>query len=223
MTNLKRRLLIGLAPVAGAVLAHDGHHPEPGPAGREPVWKETSPRERIRQNHFPNVRLQVHDGRTVRFYDDLIRDKVVLINFMYLGCGDGTCPITTAALRRVQELLGERVGQDVFIYSITLNPEYDTPEALAAYAKSFEVGPGWLFLTGAPRDIERLRRSLGFYERDPAEDADKTRHVAMVRYGNERRQLWAMTSALVSPEVMVKSIRWVADPAPQRGLVRTGS
>lgn len=211
MANVTRRALLGLAPVAGAVLAHGDHAGEGSSEKKSNTnqWKTVSARERIRERHFPNVPLQAHDGRTVRFYDDLLKGKIVLINFMYLGCSDGTCPLTTAALRRVQELLGERAGRDVFIYSITLNPEYDTPEALAAYAKSFDVGPGWLFLTGAPRDIERLRRSLGFYERDPVEDANKSTHVAMVRYGNEPRKLWAMTSALVSPEVMVKSLKWI--------------
>ncbi|HYE40733.1 MAG TPA: SCO family protein [Ramlibacter sp.] len=205
MTNLRRRALIGLAaPVAGAVLAHGDHDHAP-----QKKWKELPAREQIRQKHFPNVLLKAHDGRVLRFYDDLLRGKIVMINFMYIACGDGTCPLTTVTLRKVQQMLGPRAGRDVFMYSISLNPEYDTQEALAAYAKAFEVGPGWLFLTGAPADIERLRRSLGFYDRDPVADADKTQHVAMVRIGNERRQLWSMASALLSPESMIKSLESV--------------
>lgn len=201
--NLKRRALVGLAPVAGVALAQ---------AAEEKVWRDTPARERIRQRHFPDIPMRTHEGKAVRFYSDLVRGKTVVINFMFIACGDGTCPITTANLSRVQALMQGRIGRDVFMYSITLNPEYDTPEALRAYAKTFHVGPGWLFLNASPADTELLRRKLGFYERNPLEDADKSRHVAMLRYGNEPKQLWAMTSALVAPEVVAKSIQWVAGP-----------
>lgn len=171
-------------------------------------------REALRRRHFPNVVLRTHEGKKVHFYDDVIRDRIVTLNFMYIACGDGTCPITTFNLVKVQKLLGDRVGRDIFMYSITLNPEYDTPEHLAAYAKSFGVGPGWLFLQASEPDTERLRRSLGFYDRNPEIDRRKSSHAAMVRYGNEPRMLWSATQALTNPEVTARVIRWVADPTP---------
>jgi protein SCO1/2 len=81
----------------------------------------------------------------VRFFDDLIKDKVVMINIIYTSCPD-VCPLETARLREVQKNLGDRVGKDVFMYSITVDPQRDTPEVLRKYAEKFDAGPGGLFL-----------------------------------------------------------------------------
>src|SRR5437868_6922185 len=113
-----------------------------------------------RAGYFPNAVLRTHEDKSVLFYDDLIAGNFVTINFMYTGCGD-ICPGMTANLVEVQRLLGERVGRDIFMYSITLQPELDTPEILRGYADTFGVQPGWLFLTGERADIETLRRKLG--------------------------------------------------------------
>ena len=86
-----------------------------------------TPRERLAERSFPNVTLTTHEGKKVKFYDDLMKDKIVIINFMYVKC-EGKCPGTTANLVKVQKLLGDRVGKDIFMYSITLKPEEDTPE-----------------------------------------------------------------------------------------------
>jgi protein SCO1/2 len=193
-TNLARRRLLAL----GATEAPS-------------AWKDVSPRERIRRRHFPNVPLQSHDGQLARFYDDLVKDKIVIINFMYVNCADGSCPVTTHTLAKVQQLLAPRVGQDVFMYSITLDPENDTPQTLQAYAKSHGAGPGWIFLRGSPRDTEVLRRKLGFWDRDPEIDRDKASHAAMIRYGNEPRLTWAMSSSLVPAPVIARAIGWVDD------------
>jgi cytochrome oxidase Cu insertion factor (SCO1/SenC/PrrC family) len=95
------------------------------------------------------------------------------------------------------------------MYSITLDPEHDTVDVLRRHARHHGAGPGWLFLRPEPTDVTMLRRRLGFASRDPAVDARKETHVAMLRYGNEPRQLWAMTSAIIRPESIVKAIRWV--------------
>src|SRR5688572_12899663 len=95
-------------------------------------------------SYFSNSTLTTHEGRKVRFYDDLIRGKLVAFNMMYLGCDD-TCPLTTANLVRVQKLLGKRVGREVFMYSLTLQPEVDRAADLRNYAEKMGVQPGWLF------------------------------------------------------------------------------
>jgi protein SCO1/2 len=153
--------------------------------------------------------LTTHEGKAVRFYDDLIKDKIVTINLIYATCNK-TCPTVTANLAKVQELFGDRVGRDIFMYSITLKPEVDTPEVLRKYAEVHGAGPGWLFLTGEPRDVELLRRKLGFVDPDPVVDADKSSHTGNVRYGNEALQLWAACPGLASPEWIARSISWVA-------------
>src|SRR6185369_11872426 len=98
-------------------------------------------------SYFPDVPLITHREKTVHFYTDLVKDKVVVINFIYTSCPD-ECALETARLAEVQKILGDRVGKDVFMYSISIDPDKDTPKALREYAEKFEAGPGWLFLTG---------------------------------------------------------------------------
>src|SRR5690242_10787973 len=97
--------------------------------------------------YFGNAPLTTQDGKVVHFYDDLLKDKAVVINLIYTHCS-ASCPLETAKLAQVQRLLGDRVGKDIFFYSISIDPERDTPKALKAYAQRFHVKPGWLFLTG---------------------------------------------------------------------------
>lgn len=169
---------------------------------------DISPRERMRERFFPNVELVTHEGRKVRFYDDLIKDKLVTLNFMYARC-TGVCPGITSNLVRVQRMLGDRVGRDVFMYSFTLRPAQDTPQKLAEYARMHKVGRGWLFLTGEPADLELLRRKLGFTNPDPKLDSDVEQHIGNVRYGNEPLQRWGACPGLSKPDFIVESINWV--------------
>ena len=157
---------------------------------------------------FTNVEVKTQDGRTLRFYDDVLKGKIVLINFFFTDC-DAVCPLMTENLARVQELLGDRVGKDIFMVSISLQPERDTPEVLAAYAKTYGVGPGWLFLTGKRDDIELLRHRLGFVDSDPVEDADPEQHIGTVRITNEPMHRWAMSPALVNPPALVRTVKRV--------------
>ncbi len=90
------------------------------------------------QAYFPNTALVTQDGQPVRFFDDLIKDKVVAINFIFTTCTD-SCPLETARLRQVQKLLGDRVGRDVFFYSISIDPETDTPEVLKQSRQKFHT------------------------------------------------------------------------------------
>ena len=161
-----------------------------------------------RAGYFPNVTLRTHEDKGVLFYDDLIAGKVVIINFMYTGCGD-ICPGMTANLVEVQRRLGDRVGRDIFMYSITLSPELDTPDILGEYAETFGVQPGWLFLTGGRDDVELLRRKLGFVDPDPVVDANPTQHIGIVKFGIETLGRWAGCPALANPEQIVRSILWM--------------
>ena len=178
--------------------------------GRVPDAYEVS-RKKTQERHFPNVELTTHEGKKVRFYDDLVKDKIVLINFFYADCV-GICPGITANLKRVQELLGDRVGRDIFMYSITLRPEKDKKEALDHYVKMHKIKPGWTFLTGKPDEIEMLRRKLGFSDTNPELDKDRNNHIGMVRYGNEPRQWWAMCPGRAKPKWIVESIGWMDGP-----------
>jgi protein SCO1 len=204
MAELTRRTwltMMGVAPVAGSLGAWV--------QGRLPRRAEhaMSGRERIRQHHLPNVELVTHTGQHVRFYDNLVKDKKVIVNFMYGNC-TGICSPVTSNLVRVQKLLGDRVGRDMFMYSITLKPEEDSAEDLRQYAEMHGVGAGWLFLTGASADIDRLRRALGFAFADPAEDADTSNHIGMLRYGSEAATRWAACPGMANPEHIMRTILW---------------
>src|SRR5262245_43175607 len=214
MRNINRRSLIamlGATPFAGGLLARA--------STQDSKWDKTSPREMIRARYFPNVVLTTHDGKKVRFYDDLIKDKIVVINFMYADC-EGVCLGITANLGKVQRELGERVGRDIFMYSITLKPEHDTPDVLNKYAQMHRAKPGWLFLTGDPKDIELLRRKLGFTNPDPKLDADVSQHIGNIRYGNEALQQWAACPGQAHASWIVESILWVDWPKAKQPKIQ---
>lgn len=158
-----------------------------------------------------NIPLTTHENKPVRFYDDLVKDKIVLINFMFTNC-EHICLPMTANLVRVQELLGDHVGRDIFMLSITLDSEYDTPEVLKDFAELHRVTAGWFFLTGEYEDIERLRRNLGIYDPDPVIDADKEQHAGLLTFGNERTGRWAALPALMKPEQIVEAVLRITDP-----------
>jgi protein SCO1/2 len=180
-------------------------------------FKDISPRELIQRRHLPNVELVTQDGKKVRFYDDLVKDKRVVIQFMFAQCKD-ICPIITHHLVEVQNILKGRVGSDIFFYSITLSPEEDSPRALKAYAKMHGVGPGWTFLTGKPADILLLRKSLGFFYNNPKEDADRNNHSGNVVVGTEPLMRWAMAQGGAKPEWIATVIQTEVD-APLTGSV----
>jgi len=154
------------------------------------------------EGYFPNVELVNQDGQTVRFYDDLIKDKVVAINFIYTHCGD-TCPMQTANLRQVYKLLADRMGKDIFFYSISIDPENDTPKVLKEYAERFRMGSnsGWSFLTGTQTDTTLLRKKLGLFRED-VEASKLGEHNTSFLLGNERTGQWIKRSAFDEPKVL---------------------
>jgi protein SCO1 len=182
--------IVGAASVAGVVAAADRSiRNRPGP----------------RADYFPNSIVDAHDGRKLRFYDDVIRGKVVAINMMYTACA-GICPGNTANLKRVQQELSDRLGKEVFMYSLTLRPDVDTPQALREYVERYEIPKGWTFLTGKPAEMDVIRRKLGFFNDDPAIDADLNQHTGMLRIGNEKLDRWAMSPALASPTQIARAL-----------------
>ena len=188
MTPVATRLAGLLALVAAGC---SGRPPEPPPTPPNVVAT-------IHEQHLPNIELVTHEGRRVRFYDDLVKGKVVAINFMFATCRNA-CPESTQHLVEVQHALGDRMGRDVTFLSISLDAERDTPEVLRGYAEAHGAGPGWYFLTGKHDDIELLRHKLGAYELDPVIDADRTQHTGLVILGNEPAGRWKAITALGKP------------------------
>jgi protein SCO1 len=173
---------------------------------------------------FPNTELITQDGKTVHFYDDLIKGKIVVIDLMYTTC-QYACPLETARMAQVQKILGDRVGKDIFFYSISIDPEHDTPEVLRAYMEKFHVGPGWTFLTGKKAEITYLSKRLGLYY-DPS--VNKDGHVAYMLIGSEETGQWLRNSAVDNPSFEARLIGDFLDnykhvkPAEQNGSADSG-
>lgn len=157
------------------------------------------------QNYFPNVELLTHHGERVRFYDDLVRDRIVVINFVYTECPD-ICSLSTARLAQVADWLGDRLGTNIHFLSITLDPKNDTSEKLAAYAKAFGERNGWVFLTGAPEDLDLLGYRLG-------ERGDNlNEHRSDLVIGNGTTGEWRRSSPMGSLTTLTREILEM-DPA----------
>ena len=170
----------------------------------------------MRDRYFPNIDLVTSDGEKVRFYDDLLKDKIVILNLMYAKC-DGVCPTTTSNLKAVRKILRREIKHDIFIYSMTVKPEQDSPAALKAYARTHDVDdPQWLFLTGKPDDVDLLRHKLGFADPNPEVDKDKARHSGMLRYGNEPMAIWGTCQGSAEPEWIAQEIGFAVPRAFKR-------
>ena len=167
-------------------------------------------------SHFPNLELITQDGKKVRFYDDLIKGKVVGIDLIYTTC-KYNCPLETARLVQLQKLLGDRMGKDVFFYSISIDPEHDTPEVLKAYAEKYHVGPGWTFLTGRPVDIKLISKKLGLDKLPTGNDPDG--HMPSLLVGNEKTGIWTRNSALDNTKFMALKIQQLIGYGAQADIV----
>ena len=222
MGDLSRRKMLGwtaLAPLAGATTLVAGSSVAraavAAAAGVGAPTRSEQARQRIQRQNLPNVPLLTHEGKQVRFYDDLIKDKIVTLNFFYTRC-DEICPAVTANLVTVQKLLGADVGKKIFMYSFSLKPEEDDVKAISAYREMFHAKPGWTFLTGKPADLEKIRRGIGFSYPDPAIDKDKSQHIGNVRYGNEPLMLWAACPGLGNAPYVAETISWMLRPDTNR-------
>lgn len=172
--------------------AEPAHTPNPNPKTM-PTFD--SPLQAAVKNYFPNAVLQTQDGAQVRFYDDVLKDKVVLINFMFTTC-PGICPPMMANLAKVQPLLSPKVQ----MVSITVDPETDTPVELKKFADMFQVKPGWLLLTGSQANVDAVRHKLGGYS------ADKNAHNAVFLAGNMLTGEWKKLVATAAPKEIAAQV-----------------
>jgi protein SCO1/2 len=154
-------------------------------------------------DYFPNVTLMTQHGEPVRFYDDLLKGKIVAINLIYTTC-QYACPLETARMSQVQKKLGDRMGRDVFFYSITIDPEHDTPAVLKEYGEKFHAGPGWTFLTGRKEDIDLISRKLGLSS--PPDPGNPDGHMPYLLVGNEATGQWMRNSAVDNAGFLARTI-----------------
>jgi protein SCO1/2 len=174
-------------------------------AGPAPAAVAVDP-SRAAKSYMQNPLLLTQDGKAVHFFDDLVAGKTVVINFMLTTCQD-TCPMITANMARVQDLLGDRVGRSVSMISLSVDPGFDRPEQLKKFADNFAVKPGWVFLTGAPTEIDPLLRRLAGYVSDPLD------HSTAVIIGNVAAGTWTKVQGMADPAAIARAV--LAMQAPE--------
>jgi protein SCO1/2 len=169
--------------------------------------------------NIPDVQVTSQEGRKYRFYNDLVKDKIVLINFFYAEC-NGICPRMTSNLLKVQKELGDLVGKTTFIYSVSLKPEQDSPKKLKDYAGMHGIRPGsgWLLLNAKRADMETLRERLGFKDSDPVLDSDIDQHTGILRFGSDTYDHWSGYPLLGKVETIAEMVRQLDPNIPRRPL-----
>jgi protein SCO1/2 len=219
MLDVSRRKMLGvlgMAPLAiGVSEVAEAAGSQLHPVAPTGLTLSEQARRRIQEQHFPDIPLITHEGKQVRFYHDLIKDKIVSLNFFFAKC-DEICPLVMANLTKVQKLLGSQVGRDIFMYSFTLKPDEDTLEVLRHHREIYHAGPGWTFLTAKPDDMEKVRKAIGFTYPEPAIDKDKTQHIGNIRYGNEPLMLWSACPGMTHAKWIAETLEWAIHPETNR-------
>jgi protein SCO1/2 len=162
---------------------------------------------------IPDVVLIDQDGRERRFYSDLLRGKLVLVNAIYTRCA-GTCPMQSSIFSSVQRHLKERMGREVVLLSISLEPLTDRPAKLKEFAERYRAGPGWTFLTGSRENVKTALEAMDLYSAVPEE------HTPICVVGNERTGVWMKLVNLASPYEIVDRIDYVAGLDPRALVAR---
>ena len=175
-------------------------------------------REAKAREYFTDTKLKTQSERTVRFYSDAMKDKVVLINFVFTQCGDA-CPLITAKLVQAKRELGEAFGAEVRFLSISIDPQHDRPADLAKFAKKFDaVHPEWLFLTGEPANVDAVVKKLG------ASTEDIESHSTAIIIGSPRQGKWKKVRPDAPPKAIAEELRQlVAGELEARKLAQAGA
>ena len=198
--NLKLKLvLIFIATIIlgqGQASAQKPKPPEPASLPKTdagPPTTELSPAER----YFSDVELIDQDGRKLRFYSDVLKNRVVVINTFFTTC-TSICPPMNRNFEKMQDALGDQLGKDVFLVSISVDPETDTPTRLKEYGRRFHARPGWMFLTGKKENVDWALYKLGQYVET------KDNHTSIFIIGNEPKGLWKKAFGLAKAEELIK-------------------
>ena len=151
------------------------------------------------EKYFSDVELINQDGQKMRFYSDVLKDKVVVINTFFTTC-TGVCPPINRNLEKMQEALGDRLGKDAFLVSMSVDPETDTPARLKEYSRRFHARPGWIFLTGKKENVDWALYKLGQYVET------KDNHTNIIIIGNEPKGLWKKAFGLAKADELIKIV-----------------
>lgn len=158
--------------------------------------------------YFPETELMTHEGRPVKFYSDLVCGKTVVVHSFFAEC-TGSCPRMFEVFQRLQEEFSDRLGSELHLISITVDPEVDSPERLGVLAQGLPANPGWSFLSGEKANLEEVLGKLGL-----AVEA-RENHSNLLLVGNDRTGLWKKFNGLGNHDEIVAGVRGVLeDPIP---------
>jgi len=169
------------------------------PSSLQPETAASAPARSPAEKYFSDVELINQDGQKMRFYSDVLKDKVVVINTFFITC-TSVCPPLNRNMEKVQEALGDRLGKDAFLVSISVDPTADTPTRLKEYSGRFHARPGWIFLTGKKENVDWALYKLGQYVED------KDGHSTIIIIGNEPKGLWKKAFGLAKPDELIKLV-----------------
>jgi len=162
------------------------------------------------EKYFTNVELTNQDGQKMRLYNDIIKGRVVVINSFFSTC-QGACLPLIRNMRQLQDILGDKVGKEVYLVSISVDPTMDTPERLKQFATKIGSKPGWFFLSGDKTNVDAALKKLGQYVED------KQDHATIFIIGNDRTGLWKKAYGLAKPDELVKIVESVVNDKPSGG------
>lgn len=169
---------------------------------------ESEKRDVLARTYFTDTVLINQDGQRMRFYTDLLKDKVVIINTFFTTC-TSVCPPMTKSLQALQTWLGERLGKEVNIISISVDSEVDTPPRLKDYAEKYKARPGWYFLSGKKQNVEGALRKIGMFVED------KDDHSTIIIIGNLQTGLWKKAMGLAKADDLIKVVESVLEDKPE--------
>jgi protein SCO1/2 len=161
-----------------------------------------APAESPAQHYFGEIPLVNQDGQTMRLYSDVLKGRTVVIDAMFTQCA-GACPLMSANMAKIQDWLGDRLGKDVYLISISVDPANDTPTKMKEYAARFKARPGWYFLTGSKENVNAALAKLG--------QAVETReaHTNLFLVGNDKTGLWKKAFGLAKPDELIPVVESV--------------
>jgi len=170
---------------------------------------DPGPQTATRQN-IPDLELVDQDGKTVHLYSDLVRGRVAAVSFIFTTC-TSICPLIGANLGRLQTELGQSLGEDIALISVSVDPATDTPQRMKAWGAQFGAKPGWSLLTGDKGIVDQLLKVLGLFT------PDIQNHSPFLLLVNDRTGEWMRVNAIETPPPRVAEIlRKMAETAGTR-------
>ena len=199
LRNIAMVLCLGLVAVPLVSLAE---------ATREAAQADEAAAEEKARKFFTDLEVVDQNGKKLRFYSDVLKGRVVLINFIFTNCPDA-CPMVTHKLMQVRNLMAESIKDDVWFISVSVDPERDTPEAMKEFATKQGVDESrWLFLTGSKENLTYIVKQLGQYTQEVEA------HSTLMLAGNDRTRHWTRVMPMVPPQGVAQQLRALAEESP---------